>query len=192
MRKIWILLLAVAMLLTLSACAEEPSNAELMITRAAEETIQMQDGPAETESREEKVTLVSDYVFVFDGVELVPGTEFRKNELPKEKSVYKVPSCAIDGTDNVYNYETFELTAFQEGGSGEVIYSILLLDPNIATTEGLALGDHADRVLELYGNGYTQEGSAWVYQGPENALYVIFQGEYVASIEYRMVTNQSA
>lgn len=189
MRKICFVLLGVAMVLLLSACASgEPSNVELMITRAAEEDVQMQESTGATETIMESENLINSYIFVIDGVELVPGAEFISSLLPEASSVYKVPSCAIDGTDNVYNYEYFELTAFQEGNS-EVIYSILLLDPNITTAEGLALGDTAARVTELYGDSYTQEGTARVYSGHGNALFVILQGEYVVSIEYRMITD---
>lgn len=189
MKNIGIVLVCVAMLLMLTACAaEEPSNADLMITRAATELEEISPETGAHEIQTAPAILVERYTFVSDGVELVPGVEFDAAILHTASSVYQVPSCAIEGTDNVYNYDTFELTAFHDG-TQEVIYSILLLDPNISTTEGLSLGDSAARVTELYGDGYTQEGTARVYMGKDTALYVILQGEHVASIEYRMVAG---
>ena len=120
--------------------------------------------------------------------ELVPGAVFDPSVLPEPASIYQVPSCAIVGTDNVYNYETFELTAFDDGEK-EVIYSILLLDPNITTQEGLALGDDAAKVTQLYGSDYVQEGTAWIYPAETSMLGLIIQADHVVSIEYRMETE---
>jgi hypothetical protein len=94
----------------------------------------------------------------------------------------------LEGTDNVYNYDTFEITAYDEG-KGEFIYSIYFIDPNLTTPEGLALGDTLDKAISLYGDGYTQEDSAYTYVGGNTMLVIILQNDAIASIEYRMVTE---
>lgn len=188
MKKIAAFTICLMMLLALAACSGAASE-EQMITRSTEKeddgTEPVYEAPSSMfEAAEEPV--VGNYTFFADGTELVPGDPFDPSILPEADSVYEVPSCAIEGADNLYNYGTFELTAFDDGTS-EVIYSILLTDPNITTTEGLALGDSVDKVVELYGEGYTQQGSAYIYTGEANVLYIIVQGEHVASIEYRMI-----
>lgn len=195
MKKAIALMLSLLLLASLAACGDNAASEEQMITRPAEkdaETVALQEtSAASTEAAEkstEKIAAVGHYTFSSDGVELIPGDPFDPSLLPKANSVYQVPSCAIEGTDNLYHYGTFELTAFDDGTS-EVIYSILLIDPNITTPEGLALGDSADKVLELYGEDYTQQGSAYVYTGEMEALYIIIQGAHVASIEYRMIVG---
>lgn len=184
MRKYIILLLI--LLLCLTGCGRNEVDPELVITCAPrEEGLQQATQPPVENGPE-----LGDYGFTFlaGDVELVPGAPFDSAVLPEPDSLYEVPSCAIEGTDNLYNYGTFELTAFNDG-TGEVIYSILLLDPNIATPEGLALGDEGAKVTELYGPAYTQEGTALVYTGSNARLYVIVQNDAVASIEYRMITE---
>ena len=196
MKKTMALLLSALLALTLAACGSETNVDEPLITRAAEETTApAQTLPAQTEAAPAAETQaaapaaeVGNYTFVTNGVELVPGAAFDPGILPEANSVYQVPSCAIEGTDNLYNYGTFELTAFNDG-TGEVIYSILLIDPNITTTEGLALGDSTQRAVELYGEGYTQQGNSWVYTGDAELLVLILQGDTVASIEYRMIVD---
>lgn len=194
MRKWIAMMLALVLVLSLTACGGKETNIdEPAITRPAEVETQPQaqeeaaPAPAETEAAAQAAT-VGNYTFVTDGVELIPGDPFDPSILPEAESVYEVPSCAIEGTDNLYNYGTFELTAFDDG-THELIYSILIIDPNITTTEGLALGDSMDKVVELYGEGYTQEGNALVYTGDAELLYIIMQGEAVASIEYRMIVK---
>lgn len=191
MKKVVALLICLSMLLCLSACGAGDVSEEQMITRAAEEAAETEAAPAQTEAAPAAEAVQPggrSYVFNADGVELVAGTAFDPSVLPEADSVYEVPSCAIEGTDNLYNYGTFELTAF-DNGTSEMIYSILLLDPNVTTPEGLALGDSIARMAELYGDTYTQEGSTYTYTGDAQVLYIIAQGDNVASIEYRMITE---
>lgn len=183
MRKLIAMLALLVLVLTLTACgADAEMNADLVITRAAEETEIAQEENVQTEAVKEE------FCFVAEGVELIPGSDFDPTVLPEAASLYTVPSCAIEGTDNVYNYETFEITAYDDG-TGEVIYSIYIIDPNTTTPEGLALGDSLDRVLELYGDDYQLNGAAYDFYGTETMLSIIVQNEAVASIEYRMITE---
>ena len=200
MKRIIALSCCLMLLTCLTACGSDEVSEDRMITRPAEEAAEpvavaaVEEAViAETETSVKEVTqqaaavAVGNYTFDASGVELIPGDPFDPDVLPKAESVYEVPSCAIEGTDNLYNYGTFELTAFDDGEK-ELIYSILLTDPNITTTEGLALGDDVQKMVELYGEGYTQQGNAYVYTGDAELLYIIAQNDKVASIEYRMIT----
>lgn len=189
------MLLCLALLLGLTACGGGDASEEPVITRpkdAEAGILEETKAPAPTEAASGETPVVSaaaeSYTFSADGVELVPGAVFDPAVLPEPDSVSQVPSCAIEGTDNVYNYGSFELTAFDDG-TNEVIYSILLTDPNITTPEGLALGDSAEKVVALYGEGYTQQGTAYVYPAEAQSLYIILQGQSVVSIEFRMNTD---
>lgn len=183
MRKLIAMLALLVLVFALSACGSEADqNADLLITRATEETQIAEAGNVQAEDVKEE------FCFVAEGVELIPGADFDPTVLPEAASLYTVPSCAIEGTDNVYNYETFEITAYDDG-TGEVIYSIYIIDPNTTTPEGLALGDNLDRVLELYGDNYQVNGAAFDFYGTETMLSIIIQNEAVASIEYRMITD---
>lgn len=183
MKKLIVMLLALAMVLCLTACgAEEENNADLVITRAAKDDVEETQGAAESEA---PVAAGGVFAFAVNGVELIPGEPFDAAALGTAASVFQVPSCAIDGTDNVYNYETFEVTAFDDG-SGEVIYSVLFIDPNLTTAEGLALGDSAAKAVELYGEDYTEEGTARIYTRNNTQLYLILQNDAIISIEYRL------
>ena len=186
MRK-WIIgTMAAAMLLTLTACgAEEQTNADYVITRGAAVT-ETEAGDSLENTLAEKAG--GPYVFVFEGTELAPGAAFDAAKLPEPESVTQVPSCAIEGTDNVYNYGSFELTAFDDG-SGEVIYSIYLLDPSAMTPEGLTLGDETRKVTEAFGEDYELDGNAYLYTSGRTQLSIIVQNDTVVSIEYRLIVE---
>lgn len=190
MKKLIAMMLAVLMLLCMTACgAEEETNADLVITRAPVEENET-EAPAEdaeepAEETEAPVAAGGVFAYVLEGVEIIPGEPFDASALPEAASVYTVPSCALEGTDNVYNYGTVEVTAYDEG-EGEHVYSVYFIDPNITTPEGLALGDDMTKVVELYGEDYVEDGTSYTYTKGNTMLIVIEQNGVVGSIEYRM------
>lgn len=190
MKKLIALMMALVMILALAACGGSGDPDEIpAITQGKDEEKETPDQSAqEAEDQQENNTPAAEheYSYTYEGVELIPGNPFDASALPEAESVFEVPSCAIEGTDNLYNYGTFELTAFNDG-TGEVIYSIFFNDPNITTDEGLALGDDVSKVIELYGEDYTQEGTAYIYTGVNTILSILVQNDTVTSIEFRMV-----
>lgn len=201
MKKMFAILLALTMLLSLSACesGEQPQEttqpAPVETTSAPGETAAPEtEGPAASEEGELDggadigVEPDSPFVFTFNGVPLTPGTVYDAAALPEPSSVYQVPSCAIEGTDNVYSFDTVEITAFHDG-TQEIIYAIAIFDPNVCTDEGLYLGDDAARVVELYGENYTENGTAMVYTRGNTMLTIILQGGFVADMEFSWIAE---
>ena len=189
MKKLIALLMAALMILSLAACGNSADPDDIpAITQGKDEAEDTPAAPEQQENQQQENTPAAQgvYSYTYEGVELVPGAPFDPSVLPAADSVFEVPSCAIEGTDNLYNYGTFELTAFNDG-TGEVIYSIFFIDPNITTDEGLALGDDVTKMVELYGESYTQEGTAYVYTSGNTILSILVQNDTITSIEFRMV-----
>ena len=183
MKKIVALLLTVTTLLCLAACTPaqpsgttEPKGNPGTTTQPGGETT-----PSTTAPTQEP----DGYGFLAGDTLLKPGEAFDASKLPTPESTSQIPSCAFDGTDNVYNYGSYEVTAYDEG-SGEFIYSVYLIDPNVTTPEGLAMGDPASRVTELYGEPTQINGTEQLYISGKTALSVIVSGDAVISIEYRL------
>lgn len=182
MKKLISILLTVLLLLTVAACDS---------SRTADTTPDAQQ-PNGTNSKQPASpsegsgdTVTEGFAFTFSDVKLVPGAAFDASVLPEAVSVMEVPSCALEGTDNAYNYEAFELTAYNEG-NGEIIYSIYLLDANTATDEGLYLGDTLSRAEELYGTQYEKADTQVTYTRGNTQLILILQEDSIISIEYRL------
>lgn len=188
MKKIFALALAILMLLCLAACNQTSGDDVPQITIGAQQNDSDKTPESNTSEATDDAQADAVYAFLYEGITLQPGTPFDASALPEPASTYTVPSCALEGTDNVYNYETFEVTAYDEG-KGEFIYSVYILDPNLTTPEGLALGDTLDKVTALYGDGYTQESTSYTYTAGNTMLVIILQNDTIASIEYRMVTE---
>lgn len=192
MKKLIALLLSVVMLCALTACGEadkKPADTTTAPAAAQDTTAAAQDTTAAAQDTTAAVTDAQEegFVFTFQGVELVPGQAFDAAALPAAQSVYQVPSCAIEGTDNVYNYGTIEVTAFDDG-NGEVIYSVYIIDANTPTNEGLYIGDTLDFIVGAYGENYVREGNQITYQKGDTMLIIIMDGDYIASIDFRWNT----
>ena len=191
MKKLLAFILAAMMLFSLIGCEKnEPAETdghETTTAPAAEDTTAAAD---ETTAPQQTEAAVPEDVFSFthEGVELIPGQDFDASVLPEPASLYQVPSCAIDGTDNVYNYGTIEVTAFNDG-TQEIIYSVYIIDANTPTAEGLYIGDTLDMVVSAYGEDYTKEGNQVTYQKGDTLLIVILDGDYVRSIDFRWVVE---
>ena len=184
MKRVIAVLLSVMLLCALTACGE-PAQPATTTEAVVDTTAQVAD---DTTAAAETTAAVQDAVegfsFTFEGVELIPGQSFDTSALPTPQSVYQVPSCAIEGTDNVYNYGTIEVTAFNDG-TGEVIYSVYIVDANTPTDEGLYIGDTVDHVIAAYGEDCVRENGQITYQKGDTLLILIMDGDYVLSIDFR-------
>ena len=175
MKKLIAFLLSLALIFALAACGETPS--------ATDSTPAPSDSaPAEEQKKPEEA-----FFFVLDGVKLIPGNVFVADALTEANDVFQVPSCAIEGTDDVFSYDAVEITAYNDG-TGPVIYSIYMLDPNVSTMEGLYLGDDLPTVEAIYGTNYQDNDGELVYTKGQTELRIIVEEDLVISIEYRMVT----
>ena len=180
MKKFLSILLALVLVLAMAACGDattEDTSKEngdgtgsAQASGGATEPAQAQDG----------------FFLTYENVKLMPGNAFDSAALPEASTVLEVPSCAFEGTDNAYNYEAFELTAYSDG-NGEFIYSIYILDANQATDEGLYLGDSLTRAEELYGTDYDNIDEVQaIYTKGNTQLILILQDGNIISIEYRL------
>lgn len=185
MKRIILILLTLAVLCSFAACGNDKSDANVTTINEEQTTT---EPTTEFESPIDTVVDEGAFSFVLEGVELVPGAAFDTAVLPKEDSVYEIPSCAIEGTDLVYNYGIVEVTAFDDG-TGPVIYSIYLVDIDTTTAEGLYVGDDLAQVEALYGTDYTENGPELIFRKGQTELRLLMEDGFVSSIEYRMVTE---
>ena len=155
-----------------------------METTSAPQDTAAPETTAAPEVTEAPVAVQDPFCFTFEGVALTPGTVYDAAALPEPISVYQVPSCAIEGTDNLYDYGTVEVTAFNDG-DGEIIYSVYIKDANTPTDEGLYIGDTLEQVSSIYGTDRTENGNELVYTAGKTLLVIIVENDTVTSIEFR-------
>lgn len=96
---------------------------------------------------------------------------------------YEAQSCAYQGLDMFYTFDSFEVMVNTIDGHN-VITAISLLDDLTQTAEGLKIGDSLSRLIELYGDAYTQNGDIYKFTKDGTALSILIKNGKVSSIEY--------
>ena len=90
----------------------------------------------------------------------------------------------LDGTDIIYTYDNYEITASDEG-KGAYLTAILLLNDG-ATTEGVKIGDDESKITATYGDDCESDGVQYTYEADGTQLIFLVQDGTIVSIEYRM------
>ena len=178
MKKILALTLALILLIGMTACG----STEPEVTNAPTSGSETQT--TEPQATEAPAAAEEGYGFTLQGIKLIPGAVFDESKMPENNGKFEVPSCAIEGTDILYNYDVVEVTVF-DAGEEPVIYSIYLMDANTSTTEGLYLGDDVATVESIYGTDYTDENGTMVYAKGDTQLRIMIDNGAVFNIEYR-------
>ena len=135
------------------------------------------------EANESTIKLIYD-----GGKDMTPGAVFSRDIFGQEESYSEVPSCAGQGTDKVYNYGSYEITAYQEGDE-EKIYSVYFIDDQITTTEGVKISDDSSVMFEKYGDNYEQTGNQYKYTSGNVELAFIVENDFITSITYTLVVQ---
>lgn len=123
--------------------------------------------------------IYQDVVIEID-VEAAPIVE----QLGEANFYFEAPSCAFEGIDKMYTYNSFELDTYPMNDK-DYISRVIFKDDTITTVEGVGIGDSAAKVEEAYGSGWTEEDGMRVYEKDGMKLCFILEEDNVVSVEYR-------
>ena len=96
-----------------------------------------------------------------------------------------VPTCGIGDLDRLYlsNGGGLQVRTYELQGV-EYFYTIMILDDNVATKEGVAIGDSAEKVKSTYGEPSRQDSAAYIYSAGGMTLTFFLEEETVNKIVY--------
>ena len=127
------------------------------------------------------------YYFEAGGVEISVLCDARLLDRMKEAGLdykyYEAQSCAYQGLDQFYTFDSFEVLVNTIDGRN-VITSISILDDMVEIPEGLRIGDSYDTMVSALGDGYTQSSDLYRYVRDGTMLTVLIKNNSVSSIEY--------
>ena len=161
MKKLIAIVLAALMLCAMTACTENEGT------------------PTTTTP-----TKIEGYTFTFQGLDLVPGADFDAAALSIVES-FENPNCAGEGKFITYLHDGMELTV-NTNGDKTVVYSVFITDPNLATNEGLHLGDDLAAVNAAYGEATSEDDGLLTYVKNKTHLVIQLENELVTAIEFRL------
>lgn len=140
---------------------------------------------AQTEGMQTSETAQNGYVFESNGVNVIIDAEADAiiSALGEPLSYFEAASCAFEGIDKFYTYSGFEIDTYPDKEK-DYISMIVLKDDSVTTPEGLAIGDDAKKVTDLYGNATESSDTLMVYEKDDMKLRVIIKDDSVQAIEY--------
>ena len=176
------------------SCGEKTKVIEGKIQNNGSEEIEVKQEKIESvEMRQEyqKENVKADekhkgYYFFYQGteIEINAVADLVLRQLGEANSYFEAPSCAFDGIDRIYTYNSFELDTYP---IGEVDYvsSILFKDDSITTVEGIGIGDSEEKLIEIYGGDYFNQDGIIAYRKDDMKLCFIVEDGNIVSIEYK-------
>lgn len=126
------------------------------------------------------------YAFVYNNVKITPNdlVDPLIAALGSDYTYYESPSCAYTGMDKCYLYQGFSIYTYPDDKGVDHVLQVILTDDSLSTPEGLIIGDTAQRVVELYGNNYTESDGSYAYTLGKTRLMIIMKNDRVQSIQY--------
>lgn len=197
MKKLFAILLALAMVFALAACGGDQPSGESQTPPPSQSTQPSgQPGgesgqPAGQPSAEPSDPVAADaFVFLTGKGNAVSVNQDMTEVLAVEgepQSYFEAESCAFNGLDKTYTYAGFVISTRPEDGK-DLVNSILLTDDSVTTPEGVYIGSSKAAVIAAYGEG-DEVGASLSYTKGDCTLNFIFDGDTVISIEYLPVVE---
>ena len=175
MKKVLIVIIAIIVIVAICVGV-------YFLTNGSKETNSPAENGVNTAENSSENTIKLEY----EGKDMTPGAVFSRDIFGEELTYSEVPSCAGQGTDKVYNYDSYEITAYQDGDQ-EKIYSVYFIDDQITTTEGVKISDDSSIMFEKYGDNYEQTGNQYTYTSGNVNLSFIVENDFIRSITYTLV-----
>ena len=174
MKKIFALILALAMVLSMVACGGE-SAPETTAPAAA-------NTPATPDANSWKYSV--------QGVEIMmhaPAASILE-ALGEPVSYTEEASCAFSGLDKTYYYGGFYLQTYPMGDE-DYVFALWLVDDSSTTPEGIYIGASQAEVEAAYGTEGFNGSNAYIMKGTTSSLTIILDGGVVTSIQYDAVVE---
>lgn len=144
----------------------------------------------EEETNEGEQSTENGYAFSYQEVTIPMNIDAARlvEALGEPVDYFEAASCAFQGLDKIYYYNSFELGTYPNGDKNYVSY-VNLLDDTVTTDQGISLGATLSELKDAYGEDYTVEGSAYIYRLGETKLTFIVEGDEVKQITYAAIVE---
>ena len=175
MKKIFALILALTMILTMAACGGE----------APETTAPVSGGEMAPITPD-----ASSWKYTVRGVDILMNAEAAPvvEALGEPVSYTEEASCAFTGLDKTYYYGGFYIQTYPIGEK-DYIYSAWLVDDSSTTPEGIYIGATQAEVEAAYGADGFNGSNAYIMKGTTSTLTIILEDGIVSSIQYDAVVE---
>ena len=166
MKKLIAILLTLSLILCLGACTSTP------------------------ETPDTPDPVVEELSFTYNGTKIALHAPMEDilAALGQPKEYYESESCAFEGLDKTYKYNSFYIQTYPVDGK-DYVYSFWFEDDLIANDEGIAIGSPLSDVQSAYAGRYTTESGAYKITQGKGFLTIIMENDVVTSIQYVIIAE---
>lgn len=149
------------------------------------------EASATTSIQNSTLESVEGYKFIYNNIEIKINAEAASivSALGEPKNFFESPSCAFQGVDKFYYYNSFEIDTYPINGV-DYIYIVKLLDDSISTPEGAFIGCTLSDVKTAYGDGYTEKNGFYTYTLGKTTIEFVSVNDIITEIKYIAITNK--
>lgn len=133
-------------------------------------------------------TVADAFIFTYNDISIAMNAEAAPviEALGQPKSCTEQASCAFDGMEKTYSYGSFSITTYPNDGT-DCISGLWFTDDQVATEEGVRIGDPQSKVEQIYKPGELCGCNAYILTRGESMLSIFVTGGVVSSIQYNAV-----
>lgn len=189
-KKILSVLLTTAMVLSAASCASGDEDTAPVVLSGGQ-TAESAAGGNEADTEDTAAEETSDaFVFTYNGVSIAMNAPADSiiEALGDNYTYFEAPSCAYEGMDKVYTYNSIVVRSYTRDGV-DYIAAVELKDDTVSTAEGIRIGSTEDDVRAAYGED-GQPGTAGIeYIKGDSFISFIFENGAVVAITYTAIVE---
>ena len=177
MKKLFCLLLALAMTLCLAACGgSEGATPNPSTPNNNQGAVSGDNAGTETDPG---------YTFTYNGTKITMNVDAAPiiAALGESKRYTEEASCAFSGLDKTYDYGSFYLQTYPNGDK-DYVYGVWFADDGVSTEEGVYIGMEQADVEKAYGAESYNGENAYILTKGICKLTVIITDGVVSSVQY--------
>jgi predicted small lipoprotein YifL len=173
MKKVIALLAALCLLLSLTACS------------GSNDPVKTEPQNNETQGTTAPTGDPNAFYFTYEGTEIRLHADMAPilEKLGQPKKYTESASCAFEGLDKTYTYDSFVIQTYPQGDK-DYVYCFWFVDDFAQTNEGIKIGDSQDKVETAYGAESFNGSNAYTLTKGDGVFTVIIKDGVVSSIQY--------
>lgn len=128
------------------------------------------------------------FVFTYNDISIAMNADVAPviEALGEPKSCTEQASCAFEGTEKTYSYGSFSITTYPNDGK-DCISGLWFTDDQVATEEGVRIGDPQSKVEQIYKPEEMSGCNAYVLTRGKTMLFLYVTDGVVSSIQYNAI-----
>lgn len=184
MKKLSIAVLGVLACVSLAACSGG-EDTKVIGGDVNNTTVSTVNEVSEVQNTDASSQNEAGYVFNYNGTDVVIDAEAAPivESLGAPVNYYEAASCAFNGLDKMYTYNSFEVDTYPMEDV-DYISGVILKDDAVSTKEGISIGNTRQDMIDMYGAEYQDEDGMCVYRSGSMKLCFIIDGDNIISIKY--------